>query len=113
MWDDKLLEMIEPYLGAKVTTDQYSLPGTYRGYVDEILYEPGRGSLEVCLASKHGLSGEEREWTYEHVLVIEMENYIITSFTVDDRVLGEDGLGNYDPSTIFTGVSPLPVSTIV
>lgn len=102
MWDDKLFELIEPYIGKKVTTDKYTLPAAYRGYVDEILYEPGRGTLEVCLVSKNGRAGEERNWTYEHVLCIEMEDYIITGFTLDDRVVGGDALGDYDPSTIFT-----------
>lgn len=102
MWDDKLLELIDPYIGKKVTTEKYTLPSTYRGYVDEVLYEPGRGTLEVCLVRKKGLSGEERDWTYEHVLIVEMDGFKIIGFTVDDRVLGGDALGNYDPSQVFT-----------
>lgn len=65
--------------------------------------EDGTGSIDACVISKrYGNYGEERNWTATHNVRIDLEDFVITGFDVEDRVFGDEGLGDYDPSDVFS-----------
>lgn len=108
MWNDRLEEMLEKYVGRKIKEDissgDISFPKAYRGYINDWgLGDDGSGYIEACIVSKrYGNYGEERNWTATHSVTVDIDEYVIDGFNVSDRVYGDEGLGDYDPAMVFT-----------
>lgn len=107
MWDDFLVEDLEKYVGLEVKEDiaeiDVKFAKAYNGYINENTIEDGSGTIDVCICEKkYGRRGEERNWDASHHLFIEIFDFIIESFYIEDNVYGDDGLGDYDPSEVFT-----------
>ena len=108
MWQDTLREQLnERYVGKKIKPgldpDKVKMTKAYKGYIDFSTLEDGSGVIDVCIREKrYGDYGEERLWTASHVLNISIEDDVITDIDIDDRVTGDDGLGDYDPAEVFS-----------
>lgn len=108
MWNDRLKDMLKEYVGREIKRDicrgDISFPKAYKGYINDWgLRDDGTGYIEACIVSKrYGNYGEERNWTATHSIIVNVDQYVIESIDVDDRVYGDDGLGDYDPGMVFS-----------
>ena len=108
MWDDDLQEELGEFVGRRIRDDidldEIPFPKAYKGYInDNSIDEEGNGTLEVCIISKrYGNYGEERDWTANHNLIIEVCDFEIEDIGINDTVEGDEGLGEYDPSDVFS-----------
>ena len=108
MWNDDLDNELNEFIGKKIRTDidldEISFPKAYNGYInDNSIDEDGNGTLEACIISKrYGNYGEERDWTAYHSLFIEVGDFIIEDISIADTVDGDEALGDYDPSDVFS-----------
>lgn len=109
MWNDDLEERLEEeYVGRMIKKgiDIRNVPMAkrYKGYIDfASIDEDGDGSIDVCICEKrYGDYGEMRNWTACHVLNIRVSDFCIDEIEIDDRVYGDEGLGGYDPATVFS-----------
>ena len=108
MWDDDLREELEEFIGKKIRDDidldDITFPKAYKGYInDNSIDEEGNGTLEVCVVSKRYENyGEARNWTANHSLFIDVSDFVIEDIGISDTVYGDDGLGEYDPSEVFS-----------
>ena len=108
MWDDDLYEDLEEFIGMRIRddidADHISFPQAHKGYINyNSIDEDGNGTLEVCIVSKrYGDYGEARNWTASHNLIIEVSDFVIEEIGITDTVDGDEGLGDYDPSEVFS-----------
>lgn len=108
MWEYELQKLLDEYVGKKVREDleldDIQMPKKYNGYLDiGSIDEDGDGEIEVCICEKqYGLSGEERKWKACHYLVITITEFCIEEIYIHDRVYGNNSLGDYDPSEVFS-----------
>ena len=108
MWDDDLHEELDEFIGRRIKDDidlnDISFPKAYKGYInDNSIDEDGNGTLEVCIVCKrYGDYGEQRNWTARHNLIIEVSDFEIEYIGINDTVDGDDALGEYDPSEVFS-----------
>ena len=43
-----------------------------------------------------------KSMTATHTVIVEVSDGVISNIEISDRVWGDDGLGDYDPSMVFT-----------
>lgn len=74
-------------------------------YTDEMLKELEEDYIAECEdldKEPEEFWCEQMEWTVSCTAVIELRDGVITDIRIEDRIYGDEGLGDYNPYEIYT-----------